>query len=89
MDVDLHLQLPDGASCANAEEEIKAATEILGYPGRMAIKERSGAKRSRAWGPGRYWVDISPADYEWTDNSVSMLSHIPHTHRRLTVMNRR
>ena len=55
----------------------------------MAIKERSGAKQTPIKGPITYWVDISPADYEWTDNSVSMLSHIPHTHRRLTVMNRR
>ena len=56
----------------------------------MAIKERSGAKQTPIKGPITYWVDISPADYEWTDSSVSMLLYrLPHTSWWLTVMRRR
>ncbi|RPD63485.1 hypothetical protein L227DRAFT_572635 [Lentinus tigrinus ALCF2SS1-6] len=73
-DIGIQLNLPYRASCDQAEKEILAATEVLGFPGRMAIKERSGAKQTHFGGSLNYWLDISPASTGWYEGNRIMPS---------------
>ncbi|KAI0712719.1 hypothetical protein C8T65DRAFT_646710 [Cerioporus squamosus] len=71
-DVGIQLNLPYSASCAQAEKEIISASQSLGFPGRMAIKERSGARRIYFGGSVNYWLDISPASTGWYQGNKIM-----------------